>query len=99
MLFEQFPLTIHYRNQACELEIREVYSLSNLRTFEVIQGGIGIMLLMVDNGVWSMCIVDDLHEVVKQDTDNFVNTELVDVLIQAIVNYFDCFTGRPIKRI
>ena len=68
------------------------------RMFEIVQGGIGILILIFEDGKWHNYVVDDLHPTVKQDTDTFVTQELVELLIQAIVNYYDCFTERKIIR-
>ena len=96
MLFESFTITLNYRDLPCELDIRERYANDGSRSFEVIQGGIGIILLTFDKGDWTMCIADDLHEIVKHDTETFVSDGLVKLLVQAIVNYYDCFTERKI---
>jgi hypothetical protein len=98
MLFEAFNITIMYRECDWELEIREIHRMQAGRHFEVIQGGISIVILMFENGEWQMYLVDDLHPIVKQDTENFVSPELVELLIQAIVNYYDCFTDRKILK-
>jgi hypothetical protein len=97
MLFEEFNIVLIVQEQSCELDVRERHSLDTIRQFEIIQGGINIMLMMFKNGVWTMYIVDGLHPTVKQDTLLFVSQELIDLLIQAIVNYYDCFTQRKIK--
>ena len=98
MLFESFSITLAYRERYYDLDLKEVHSLDGPRKFEVIQGGIGILIMVFENTNWSTCVVDDLPPVVKQDTEVFVSQELIELLIQAIVNYYDCFTERKILK-
>ena len=98
MLFESFHITLTYRQAPAELEIRECYHNHGSRVFEVIQGGIGIIVLTLADGKWNMCVADDVHPVVKQDTERFVSHELVELLISAIIKHYDCFSQRKIKK-
>jgi hypothetical protein len=96
MLFESFSITLNYGGRDCELDVNEMYKQDGSRCFEIVQGGLGIMLLMFSNSRWRVCIVDDLHPIVKQDTDNFITGELIELLIDAIVGHYDRTTERKI---
>ena len=82
---------------ACELDIQERYGQPEKRFFDIIQGGIPILLLKWDNVVWEMEIAPDLHPIVKQDTESFMSDGLKNLLIKAVVTYFDCFTEEKIN--
>lgn len=51
---------------------------------------------MFKSGGWTIYVVDDLHPVVKQDTELFVSDELIELLTQATKTYFDCLTERKL---
>jgi hypothetical protein len=98
MLFESFNITIAYRGMACEFEIRERYSDPLVRAFEIVQGGIAILLLTFKEYQWSMSIISGLHPVVKQDVEDLVSEELKETLGTAITLHYQLFTNNKIKR-
>ncbi len=94
MLFESFVITINYRGQLCELEIRECYGNLGVRAFEIVQGGIVIIALVYRDKVWQMTIMDDLHPVVRQDTEDFVSQELQLIISEAIRTHYRLLAGK-----
>ena len=98
MLFESFDLSISYRGMACDLTIMECYEDVSVRKFEVVQGGITIFKLSYMGSEWVASITEDLHPVVKQDTEDFVSQELVRTLGLAIRAHYQLFKADKIKR-
>ena len=98
MLFESFDLSISYRNRSCDLTIRESYEDISVRKFEIVQGGITIFMLSYLNGDWVVNIMEDLHPVVKQDTEDFVSQELIKTLGLAIRAHYQLFKADKIRR-
>ncbi|UEG51360.1 hypothetical protein LLH06_10285 [Mucilaginibacter daejeonensis] len=98
MLFESFNITISYRNMACEFEIRERYGDPMVRAFEIVQGGIAILLLTFKEYKWCMSIISGLHPVVKQDVKDLVSEELKETLGTAITLHYQLFTNNKIKK-
>jgi hypothetical protein len=98
MLFENFNLNLSYRDRICELEVRELYGNPEVRSFEVLQGGITILILAFNDNAWHLSMIEGLHPVVKQDTEDFVSQELQTLLVQAVTSYYQLFTDRKILR-
>lgn len=94
MLFESFIITVNYRSRLCELEIRECYGNLNVRAFEVVQGGIAVLSLVYKDKEWHMAIMEGLHPVVKQDTEDFMSQELKKILSQAIMAHYQLIAGK-----
>lgn len=94
MLFENFIITIKYRGRLCELEIRECYSNLDMKAFEIVQGGIVVIALIYKSKVWQMTIMDGLHPVVRQDTEDFVSQELQLIVSEAIRTHYRLLAGK-----
>lgn len=97
MLFESFDIAISYRDMPYELTIRENYEDATIRSFEVVQGGITIFKLSYVQERWIVKLFEDLHPVVKQDTEDFVTQELIETLGMAIRAHYQLFKADIIK--
>ena len=90
MLFESFTVTITLNQNLLEFGIQQCYSSSHEQSFEVIQGGINIILLHFNQGQWQAAIVPGLHPVVQHDTEALISNKLVKALGPAITQHYHC---------
>ena len=84
MLFESFTVTITLNQNLLEFGIQKLYGSAYQRSYEVLQGGINIMLLNFTGVNWQAVMVPGLHPVVRQDTEALMSNELVKALVKAI---------------